>query len=105
MINLDILLAFEEETLEVLGELEEATSPKDALTCLNTIYRSSKLVDLSRLKEITIQLSNSIEASNNLNVFDIQSFNLEARSLIRSTVQRAELEPEPNPKSSWWKFW
>ena len=106
MIDLDILLVFEEETLEVLSELENATSIKAALTCLKTVSRSSKLVELPTLTEVTVQVAESIRVADKLNNYEIKKFVLEARSLIQGAIQRAEIvKPQTEPKSAWWKIW
>ena len=106
MVDLEILLVFEEEILEVLNELEQTTSLKYALRSLHTVSNSSKLVELSTLTEAANQLSKSIEISGELNSYEIKNFTMEARRLIQGAVRYAELvSPETEPKPTWWKFW
>jgi len=106
MVDLEILLVYEEETLEVLRELGETTSLRYALRCLHTVSNSSKLVGHDTLTEVANQVSQSIEAEGELNSLEINNFIREARSLIQGAVQRAEvMKPEIKPKSAWWKLW
>ncbi len=106
MVDLDILLVYEEEILEVLSELEKTTSLSYALRCLHTVSNSSKLVEHDTLTEVANQVSKSIEAAGELNSLEIKNFITEAQSLIQGAVQRAEImKPEIKPKSAWWKLW
>lgn len=106
MVDLEILLVYEEETLEVLRDLEETTSLKHTLRCLHAVSHSSKLVKNDTLSEIADQVSKSIEAAGELNSLEIKSFITEAKSLIQGAVQRAKLmKPKTKPKSAWWKIW
>ena len=58
-----ILAVFDEETRNVLAELEETVPVKDALICLKTITRSSKLLGLEPLLNLESGVMESIEES------------------------------------------
>ncbi|MBX2847425.1 MAG: hypothetical protein KTR16_03840 [Acidiferrobacterales bacterium] len=106
MVDLEILSVFETETLEVLDELNRASSTKEAILALNTICRSSRLIDLPMLGESAHRLSKVFEENEELNRQEIENFMVEARSHINGAIERAKLVTlEPKRKSAWWKFW
>jgi len=88
MVDLDILLVYEEETLEVLSELEKTTSLSYVLQYLKVVSDSSRVLELHTITELANQQLKSIEAVGEVNSHVLKKFTTEVRCLIRSAIQK-----------------
>jgi len=88
MVDLDILLVYEEETLEVLSELEKTTSLSYVLQYLKVVSDSSRVLELHTITELANQQLKSIEAVGEVNSHELKKFTTEVRCLIRSAIQK-----------------
>lgn len=89
MIDREILLAFSEAVQEDLKELEQITETEEALRYIRSISRSAKLVDLETMHVMGVELSKSIQLSDQINNLDVKRFIAEANSLIHAALKNS----------------